>query len=126
MNDREHYRYLLFASIMMFLGIILGAFGAHALKDSLSEYSADVYAKANFYHYLSAISIAIMALSKLEQLKTCIYLQLLGGVIFSSSLYLLAISEIKMLGAITPIGGTLMIISWGIFSYKCFKKTAPQ
>ena len=122
MNDKEHYSYLLFTSVMMFLGIILGAFGAHALKDSLSEYSADIYAKANFYHYLSAISIAIMAFSKLEKLKSCIYLQLAGGLIFSSSLYLLAISGVKMLGAITPIGGTLMIISWGLFSFKCYKK----
>lgn len=102
----------------MAAGVALGAFGAHALKSKLDQYSMAVFEKALFYHLIHAVAILALAGGTIaaqlgaERVATVCKILLAGIVIFSGSLYLLAITGIKMLGAITPIGGVLFIIGW--------------
>ena len=102
---------------MMILNIAIGAFGAHGLKAYLDEYSLGVYNKAvsySFYNTLGLFAIAFMTyiIPKSTKIIKAYYFVLVGTLIFSFSLYILALSKIMWLGAITPIGGTLMIIGW--------------
>jgi uncharacterized membrane protein YgdD (TMEM256/DUF423 family) len=105
-------------AFLMALAVILGAFGAHGLRGRLDAYSMDVYEKAVFYHFIHALGILIVSL--LPKTGTfavtsagwvCTLLGL-GIAIFSGSLYALAITGNRILGAITPIGGLSMIAGW--------------
>ncbi len=103
------------------LAIVIGAFGAHGLKDILDDYGKDVFFKANFYHFVIAFTILILCLAHVSYLKLSVSLLLLASIIFSGSLYVLAITGLKWLGAITPIGGTIMILVIFFQAYLAFK-----
>ena len=110
--------WILLGSLSCALCVIIGAFGAHALKDVLAnDYSRNIYDKANFYHFIHSLGLIINGV--LAKLFTTIdfslsgYLFLIGIILFSFSLYTLAIyTDIKILGAITPFGGVCFIIGW--------------
>jgi len=106
------------AAVMLALGVILGAFGAHALRGRLDDYLMSVYEKAVFYHYIHALGALIVslmprigAISESKAGWVC-GLLLAGVVIFSGSLYALALTGYRGLGAITPIGGASFIAAW--------------
>ena len=96
--------------------VILGAFGAHGLKDILDDYGKSIYNKAVLYHMFHSIAILILGLiNKIQpeiQLSMAGWSFVFGIILFSGSLYILAITGIKSLGMITPIGGILFIIGW--------------
>ena len=102
--------------------VLLGAFGAHGLKDVLDTYGKSIYDKAVLYqmfHTLSILCIGIMEKIMPElQLQIAGLSFLLGILIFSGSLYLLALTNLKFLGMITPIGGLFFIIGWIILFVK--------
>ena len=100
-----------------FLSVALGAFAAHALKARLNEYSLGVFrtgVEYQFFHALALILVGILA-EKYPQLTMTAISFTAGIVIFSGSLYALALSNIKVFGAITPIGGVLFLVGWGLF-----------
>ena len=107
------------------LSVIMGAFGAHALKDRLSEYSMSIYDKAVLYQFFHAFAVLFVAvLNKVfdtQDFSISGILLIIGILLFSGSLFILAITDIKWLGAITPIGGTLFIIGWLILFIKILK-----
>jgi uncharacterized membrane protein YgdD (TMEM256/DUF423 family) len=115
-------------AILMALGVMLGAFGAHALKDRLDAYSMDVYQKAVFYHFIHALGILIVsALSRAGSLtaSACAAvcgLLLAGIVLFSGSLYLLALTGTRGLGAVTPFGGLAFIAAWSVLAYYLLRR----
>ncbi len=101
------------------IAVMLGAFGAHALKEKLSEHYLAVWETAvqyQMFHAIGLLVIGVLASSALfgdlSQLKWAGYLILGGIIIFSGSLYALSLSGIGVLGAITPIGGVLFIVGW--------------
>lgn len=104
-----------------FLAIILGAFGAHALKKVLSTdklASFEVGVRYQIYSALFLILIGYNANFEISSLRWAFYLVTIGTVLFSFSIYLLSLSEylkksFKFLGPITPLGGLLMILGWG-------------
>jgi uncharacterized membrane protein YgdD (TMEM256/DUF423 family) len=114
---------------LMALGVMLGAFGAHALKERLDAYSMDVYQKAVFYHFIHALGILIVAAlfhaGAIAQ-STCTIvcaLLLAGIVLFSGSLYLLALTGSRSLGAITPFGGLAFIAAWLLLAYRLLRSS---
>ena len=113
---------LLSGSIFASLSIILGAFGAHALKDQLSAYSLAIYEKAVLYQMFHSLGILLLtAIAKnmdVLDLSFSIWCFIVGIILFSGSLYILALTNIKWLGMITPIGGTLFIIGWFLVIFK--------
>ncbi len=108
--------WLKIAGIFMFLGVALGAFGSHALNSKLSEYSIDVYKTAVLYHLIHAMGIFVVAyLSSLHtdpKVQWAGILLVAGIILFSGSLYLLAITGQKWLEAITPFGGLAFLGAW--------------
>lgn len=99
------------------LAIVLGAFGAHALKDTLTEEMLTIFETGVKYHFYHALAmLGLVGYTKQDDIpksmKTILLCWLVGTLIFSGSLYILSISGIRWLGAITPIGGVLMIIGW--------------
>lgn len=100
------------------LAVIIGAFGAHGLKDRLDAYSQGIYERAVFYHFVHALGLLMVALmpkigyvSRSQASWICALL--LGGIVlFSGSLYVLAITRIPILGIITPFGGLSFIAAW--------------
>lgn len=109
--------FLLIASLMMALAIAIGAFGAHGLKAHVDESLMKIYQTGVQYHFYNTLGLfAIAFLSTLlpqsKKILVSGYLIFLGTLIFSFSLYTLVLLKLSWLGAITPIGGTLMIIGW--------------
>lgn len=102
-----------------FLAVALGAFGAHALKEVLSEYGAGIWDTAvqyQMFHAAGLLVIGVLMSQKLmgsvKQLKWAGILMNGGIIFFSGSLYVLALTKIGVLGAITPIGGVLFLTAW--------------
>ena len=109
-------------SFFALLSVVMGAFGAHLLKDTLTEYSKAIYDKAVLYQIFHSIGILIITtidynLSEIN-LSISIWFFIFGILFFSGSLYLLALTDIKVLGAVTPIGGLLFILGWIIVIVK--------
>ena len=108
--------WLLSAALFGFLSVALGAFGAHSLKNVLDEYGKSVYEKAVLYQMFH--SMALFAVGVLQHLFKGISFSpagigfLIGILLFSGSLYVVAISGVKWLGAITPIGGLAFLFGW--------------
>jgi len=96
--------------------VILGAFGAHGLKDVFNDSGKSIYEKAVLYHMFHTMAILLVGLiEKIQpdiQLSVVGWVFILGIIFFSGSLYILSVSNIKLLGMITPIGGVLFIIGW--------------
>jgi uncharacterized membrane protein YgdD (TMEM256/DUF423 family) len=100
------------SAIMGFLAVALGAFGAHALKEHLAALQlTDVWQKAVFYHLVHAVMMLFIA-SRPTFARLPWILFFVGIIIFSGSLYLLAYTGVKWLGAITPIGGLSLLAGW--------------
>ena len=110
-------------AILLALSVILGAFGAHGLRDRLDAYSMSVYEKAVFYQFIHSLGILIVSVLpktgtfSASSAGTVCAILLAGIVIFSGSLYLLAVSGNRMLGAITPIGGVCFIVGWVMLAW---------
>jgi uncharacterized membrane protein YgdD (TMEM256/DUF423 family) len=111
------------AAGLLGLAVALGAFGAHGLRERLDPYSMSVYEKAVFYHFVHALGLLIVSLlprlGLLSQSAAAWVSTLLcaGIVIFSGSLYALATSGLRMLGAITPLGGLCFIAAWFLLAW---------
>lgn len=119
-------------AILGMIAIILGAFGAHALKktvpiEALSTFETGV--KYQMYHALFLVFLGLVTeLSKKAQ-KIIYYLVVFGVIFFSGSIYLLATKSLtsfdfKAIGIITPIGGLLLILAWGILLFNLTKKNS--
>ena len=100
------------ATGLCFLAVALGAFGAHALKPLLEANGThDAWNKAVLYHLAHGVALVALVLHGSIS-RGAIYLLLAGVVIFSGSLYLLAITNVRWLGAITPLGGLCFLGGW--------------
>lgn len=111
---------IVLGAIMACLGVALGAFGAHALKDKFPEprYAAiwETAVQYHMYHAIGLIGLGILSSEALLGTSSLLswagYLMFAGIIFFSGSLYVLAVTGVKKLGAITPIGGLLFMIAW--------------
>ena len=108
------------------LAVILGAFGAHGLKKILPPDLLTVFATGvqyHFYHALGLIAVGLIAihLPASFQLRLSGWLMVAGILLFSGSLYLLAITGVRWLGAITPLGGVCFIVAWLLLVVAVYK-----
>lgn len=117
---------LMTASILLALAVSLGAFGAHGLKSQLSTDMMQTYktgVEYHFYHALGLLLIGILSVSMPSGLLNWSAIFLFAGIIlFSGSLYVLAITGIKWLGAVTPLGGLSFIAGWILLFLAVWKK----
>lgn len=124
--DNNSKKFLAIASFMMALAIAIGAFGAHGLKAIVSAEMLKVYNTGVEYHFYNTLGLLIVALlinfkPQSKKLIVSSWLIVVGMIIFSFSLYALVIFNIPIFGAITPIGGTLLIIAWLTTTYSILK-----
>jgi uncharacterized membrane protein YgdD (TMEM256/DUF423 family) len=114
-------------ALLLALAVLVGAFGAHALKERLDAYGLQIYERAVFYHFVHALGLVALGIVVASHAATggaldvAGWLLLAGIAIFSGSLYALALSGIKVLGAITPIGGVCFVGGWVAFAWAFLK-----
>ena len=109
--------FIIIAALSGFLSVGLGAFGAHALKNRLDEYSLGVFETAvqyQFYHTLALLAVGLLTLWHPQSgpLRSSGVAFIAGMLVFSGSLYLLSFTGARWLGAITPIGGVSFLVGW--------------
>ena len=116
------------AAVFLTLAVALGAFGAHGLKSHLSAEMMGTYKTGIEYHFYHALGLLLVGVLAFYQpgvyLKWSAIFLVSGIILFSGSLYILAVSGIKWLGAITPLGGLSFIIGW-ILLFVAFWKDTP-
>lgn len=125
-----HSVFLLISAVCAFLGVALGAFGAHGLKMLLSPQMMAVYKTGVDYQMWHALGLGLIAMFSQQAqqsnlLKWAGWMMFAGIILFSGSLYLMAIFNIKWLGIVTPLGGLSFLVAWVlviIFSFQSLKK----
>lgn len=118
------------ACVLGFLGVALGAFGAHGLSGILTENgTVETYKTASHYHLIHALLLFMVGLEagnrESKWLKTALWAILAGVFLFSGSLYLMSVTNIKWLGAITPLGGVAFLTAWatcGLHMYQFYRQ----
>ena len=114
-----------FAAIGAFLGglaVMLGAFGAHAIKDRVSAADLEIWKTGAHYHLIHAVALLALAVNdKKGSYRVVCWLWIAGIAIFGGSLYALVLSQVRVFGAITPIGGLCLIIGWLMLGIKLWK-----
>ena len=111
------------AAIFLALAVGTGAFGAHGLRDKLDAYSMGVWEKAVFYHFVHALGMLVVSILPRTQTfpigsaSNVCWLLAVGILVFSGSLYLLAVTGTRTLGMITPVGGVAFIAAWLLLAW---------
>jgi len=113
--------FLAIGSIAALLAVVLGAFGAHGLKARIAPELLAVYKTGVEYHFYHALGLILVGLAAFHlpasaYLRAAGWAMLAGIVLFSGSLYLLALTGLRWLGAVTPFGGAAFIAAWGLFA----------
>ena len=125
---------VLIGAIFIVVAIILGAFGAHALKAVLSEEKLLSFETGVRYQLIQGVSLLVIGLNSKTlgfELKLIERLLIIGTILFSISIYLLAMADLmgvsmKWLGPVTPIGGSLIIIGWFVFIFRLILQKQNQ
>ena len=119
---------LLLGSVFAFLGVGLGAFGAHGLQSVLTaNETLEAYKTGVQYHLVHALALVMLAvlsdrMRDKKKLETVGWLFAVGILFFSGSLYVLAVSGIKILGAVTPLGGLCFLSGWALLAYTAIRE----
>lgn len=119
--------FIIAGSLFAGLGVLMGAFGAHGLKNHLSADLLDIYLTAVDYHIYHALGLILIGmLSSRLQTKPLLawsgYCLAAGILLFSGSLYLLSVSGQRWLGAVTPFGGTAFILGWVLLALSVWRR----
>ena len=116
------------AAVLLALAVGLGAFGAHGLRARLDANHLDIYKTAVLYHFLHALGLLIVSVLpktgtlSAEAANSVCWLLAAGILIFSGSLYALAVTGVDVLGAITPFGGVAFIVGWLLLAWKLARR----
>jgi uncharacterized membrane protein YgdD (TMEM256/DUF423 family) len=114
--------FLISGCVHMLLAVGLGAFGAHALENSMSEAMMQTYRTGNQYHFYHALGLIFLGIliQSVREAKWIVWGSWaiwIGLLLFSGSLYVLAISGLRTLGAITPFGGLAFLLGWALAAW---------
>ncbi len=122
-------RILIVGAFMAMIGVAAGAFGAHGLRPILSEKMMSVFETAVRYQLVHALAMLIAGLSAVV-LKHRVFVRaawsfFLGMLIFSGSLFILSVTDIRTLGMLTPVGGLAFLIGWIFLAWGYWKVPVP-
>ena len=123
--------WILIAGISTFIAVALGAFGAHALEALLTERGLtatwETASRYHFYHSLALLAIAWLTDRYPAKVWSSVGLCfLIGTIFFSGSLYILCLSGVRILGAITPIGGVFFLVGWALLAIAGWRKAVAN
>ncbi|MBC3918614.1 DUF423 domain-containing protein [Undibacterium sp. CY18W] len=114
------------AAILMFTGVAAGAFGAHGLKQILDADMLAIWQTAVTYQMVHGLGMLALGILLQQQdtalLRKAAWAMLAGVIIFSGSLYALALTGIRVLGAITPIGGVAFLAGWAMLAWAAIRR----
>jgi uncharacterized membrane protein YgdD (TMEM256/DUF423 family) len=115
-----------FAGLLGMTAVVLGAFGAHGLRERVAPPMLEIYRTGALYHLVHAVAALAVTLAadRLRWPRLVVGLFGAGIVVFSGSLYTLAITSKSWLGAITPIGGVMLIAGWAVIATEMFRRRA--
>ena len=115
------------AGALGFTAVAFGAFGAHGLRARLSPAMLEVYRTGALYHLVHAVAALAVALAgdRLRRGRLILALFAAGIAVFAGSLYALAISGIGALGAVTPLGGLLLLAAWALIALEAAPLSKP-
>jgi len=123
--NRLTRKFALYGAVFMALAVALGAFGAHGLKNVVTKEMLVIYhtgVEYQFYHALGLFCVAFVAhFSKTKNVSIAGHSMVFSIVIFSGSLYIMTFTGVKILGAITPIGGVAFIVAWTLLTFEILK-----
>lgn len=122
-----HKNYIVISGIVGFLAVALGAFGAHGLEGKISAKMLENYNTGVLYHLVHSAVLLALSLSSMQNFNKAFWAILIGIILFSFSLYIYSVTNIKLLVFITPIGGTSLLVGWILVivgGLKFHKKTA--
>jgi uncharacterized membrane protein YgdD (TMEM256/DUF423 family) len=118
-------RFFALGAVFAFLGVALGAFGAHALRGRLEAADLAVYetgVRYQMYHALALLAVAwATSVWPGSTVRLAGWLFVVGIVLFSGSLYALVLTGHRGLGAVTPFGGLAFLVAWGLLAWRAFK-----
>lgn len=101
------------AAVFGFFGVVLGAFGAHALKERLTPDGTEWWKTATLYHLVHAV--ALLATGRADGRPSASTWSFAAGILlFSGSLYAMALTDARWLGAVTPLGGVAFLVGWAL------------
>lgn len=114
--------FLSMGSLLALAAVAIGAFGAHGLKARLSPEMLGIYQTGVQYHFYHALGLVLVGLAcfhlpESAALRASGWLMAAGVLLFSGSLYALALTGERWLGAVAPLGGTTFILAWGAFAW---------
>ncbi|NTX13000.1 DUF423 domain-containing protein [Myxococcus sp. CA056] len=119
--------WLVLGAVNAFLSVSAGAFGAHALKARLPPDLLVIFetgARYHMYHALGLLAVGLLSLLRPSSLLNGAgWAMLVGIVLFSGSLYALALSGVRVLGAVTPLGGLGFLAGWALFAIAAWRAT---
>lgn len=119
--------FVIAAALFGFIGVAAGAFGAHALRESLSPRDLEIFETAVRYQLVHAVALLGIAAAwarwpeSAGTLALSGWLMVGGMTVFSGSLYLLVLSGMRWLGAVTPLGGVAMLAGWAMLGWAAFR-----
>lgn len=126
LDDTTSYRIISLAAINALIAVAAGAFAAHGLKHSISPENLAVFHTAADYQMIHALGMLFLGLlyktEAIRQIKLIATIMLCGIIIFSGSLYILALTNVKWLGMITPVGGLCFLTAWLMLAVVFFKQ----
>ena len=113
-------------ALSAFLAVALGAFGAHALRDRLAPDLLAVFETGARYHLVHAVAIVVVgfAEARLPAVRVSGILFLVGTLLFSGSLYALALTGVRAWGAVTPLGGLAFLVGWAWLAWAAFARAS--
>ena len=119
--------FLILGSINAFLSVALGAFGAHGLKSRLSEEMMQIYQTAVQYHMFHSVGLLLVGIvaqwmTNSSLLNWAGWSMAVGILLFSGSLYLMSVTGMRWLGAVTPFGGVAFLAGWLLLVLAVFKQ----
>ena len=124
--NRQSRLFLTIGAVSALFAVILGAFGSHGLEGRLSADLIEIFETGNRYHFYHSFALLIVGLLARpiegKWLRASGWCFLLGILFFSGSLYVLALSGVRILGAVTPIGGVFFIVGWALLAAAAYTR----
>ena len=115
-------KWITIGGILGFLGVAIGAFGAHSLKPHILPELLESYKTGVLYHLIHAVVITVIGFSGRREYNKCALFLLIGILLFSFSLYIYSLTGVKALAIITPFGGISFLIGWAILIIASVRK----
>ncbi len=113
--------WIIISGILGFLGIALGAFGAHILEPKLNPEMMSIYNKGILYHLIHSVVILSIAFYGNDKFYKCLLFFTIGIILFSFSLYLYSVTQLLFFAMITPLGGISFLIGWTLIILEGFR-----